>query len=780
MMEPAVEGFAEFTRGVAASMRPPEIPWLSNVTGGWITEADLADSGYWARHMRSTVRFAEGLAELLAEPGRVFLEVGPGSTLGTLVKQHPAATANRVAIPTLRRGDEGGSDLEILLAAVGRLWIAGVEIDWTRFHAGERRLKVGLPTYPFERQRYWIDPPAAVLPAAATAGPTADLADWFWVPAWNRVPLATVPNGPDERWLIFLDDGGLGERIAARLRGQGHAVFTVMAGSASRREDYDALLKDLGGEIPGKILHLWGLTAAEPSFAEAQTAGLLSLTLLAQAIAATPATPAGTSPVRLALVANGLAEVLEGDAVHPGKATILGAQKVVHQEVTRLAVGAIDIALPTSETTRERLVDQLLAEMSGPAEPAVALRGRHRFVRGFEPVRLAETPGANPLLSADGVYLIAGAEGGPGLALAEQLVRRVGARVAVVVPPYFGPDRLLALESASDRLLVLRSEPRAALAETRARFGPVRGAFWTGGAFTGGLLQLKDPAALSAALAPVAAGAEALLAACAPRPESPAPPEFVVLCSTTAAVTGGLGEIEVAAASSYLEARAARAAGAGDDRVRAVLWDPYQWEGWLVAGAAGEGGGVSAEEVQAGLLAHAISAEKSAAALERLLAHPLPGVPAVVASSLNLRGLIAETDSITAETLFAQAAPDQPKAGRPDLRSAYEAPRDELEERLAALWQDLFGIAPIGRDDSFLELGGHSLLAIQIVTQMKAVLGAELPVTALFEAPTVAELAQAVRRSRGEGDPDQMEALLALVEGLSPEAAAERLSELGV
>ena len=817
LMEPAVSGFTEWTREVygraggtsgRGGMRPPRIPWLSNVTGGWITATELADPGYWARHMRSTVRFAEGLAELLAEPDRVFLEIGPGSTLGTLVQQHPAAAGHRIAIPTLRRAEEGGSDLEHLLTAVGRLWIAGVEVDWTGFHGGERRLKVALPTYPFERQRYWIDPPAsaskptATSGVAGTAGPVADLADWFWVPAWNRVPIAAPAQRlePGERWLVFLDEGGLGERLAARLRGQGQTVFTVGSGSGfaelgegafavdpGRREDYDSLLKQLGGldgEIPGKILHLWGLTPDEPSFAAAQRMGLLSLTLLAQAIAEV----GGTSPIRLGLVANGLAEVLDGDGVHPGKATVLGALKVVRQELTRLAIGAIDViptidAGPTaSEAAVERRIDQLLAEMAGPAETVVALRGRQRFVRGFERVRLASHPAA-PVLSADGVYLIAGAGDGPGLALAEHLAERVGARVGIVVSSDCTDDRLAALEHQCDRVLVSRSAPAVALAATRARFGRVRGAFWTGGAFTGGLLRLKTAAALHAAIDPVAAGVEALLAACRAEPEPP----FVVLCSTTAAVTGGLGEIELAAASSYLEALAARGAEGGGD-VRAVLWDPYQWDGWLVAGAvtgagaAGAAGGVSAADVEAGLLAHAVRAEQSAAALERLLAHPLSGVSAAIVSSLDLHGIIAETDGITADVLFSQtfSQPGQPKASRPSLRTSYEPPRGELEEQLAALWQDLFGIAPIGRDDSFLELGGHSLLAIQIVTQVKALLGAELPVTALFESPTIAELAAAVRRARGEVDPAQLEALLALVEGLSPEEAAERLAEIGV
>jgi acyl carrier protein len=120
------------------------------------------------------------------------------------------------------------------------------------------------------------------------------------------------------------------------------------------------------------------------------------------------------------------------------------------------------------------------------------------------------------------------------------------------------------------------------------------------------------------------------------------------------------------------------------------------------------------------------------------------------------------------------------KAERPGLSTAYEPPRDELEERLAAIWQELFGIEPIGRDDNFLELGGHSLLAIQVTTQAQGLLGVDLPVTTLFEAPTIAELAKAVRRARGEDDPEEMEALLAMIEGLSPEEAAAKLAELEV
>jgi acyl transferase domain-containing protein/acyl carrier protein len=757
MMEPAMARVTAMSK----PMQAPRIPFVSNVTGTWITAEDLADPGYWARHMRSPVRFAEGVGELLQEPDRVFLEVGPGATLGTLVKQHPSATADRVTVPTLREG----ADLDAVLEAVGRLWIAGVEVDWAKFHNNERRLHVPLPTYSFERQRYWIDPPKeTVLPNR----PVADPADWLWTPAWKQVPRTGSPKAG--RWLVFLDEIGLGERIVARLQQNGQEVVTVSKGEGFKLDGVDV------------ILHLWSLTRDEPAFEDAQGAGLISLTQLAQAV---------SSESRLLVVANGLHELVDGDPIHPAKGTLLGALKVIHQEVPKLQVGSVDVALGDLD----RLASRILAELSGPLKPAVALRGRQRWVRGFEAVRGEETSKLVP----GGVYLIADAAHGPGMAIADHLVRDLGAKVAIVLPPQLparehwetwkglpdvppGQDvigsailRLLTLERevGLDRVLILRSLDLSAV---RERFGPLTGAFFTGVANGGGLLQLKTPEGLHAALDPLARSVESFLAAV--DPERPA---FILLSSTTPAVTGSLGLFEVAAAGSYLDALAARRASEDKPHTVAAHWDPYQWGAWLVTGVAGGMSGFAPEEVQANLQAHGVTEAKSARALERLLATPLSRV---IVSSQDLHGLIAETDSVTADTLLAQMAAHHghhgEKAPRPGLSTAFEPPRDELEERLATVWQDLFGIEPIGRDDSFLELGGHSLLAIQMVTQIRAALEVDLPVTALFESPTIAELGKAVRRARGEDDPAELEALLALVEGLSPEEAAAKLAELGV
>jgi amino acid adenylation domain-containing protein/thioester reductase-like protein len=157
MMEPIIRPFIERLKGI--NLRPPKIPFISSVTGTWITEAEATDPVYWGRQLRRTVRFGDGLNDILKGADRVLLEVGPGTTLTTLARQHPNKTADQVIISTLRHPHDRQSDEELLLDALGRMWLAGVKVNWQGFYADQRRTRLPLPTYPFERQRYWIEPP---------------------------------------------------------------------------------------------------------------------------------------------------------------------------------------------------------------------------------------------------------------------------------------------------------------------------------------------------------------------------------------------------------------------------------------------------------------------------------------------------------------------------------------------------------------------------------------------------------------------------------------------
>ncbi len=191
MMAPAAGALTELVGGM--SLSAPEIPFLSNVTGTWITDSEATDPAYWAEHLCRPVRFADGVAELLREGERVLLEVGPGQGLGALVLHHPSPDSpdspaagalaggaeQRVVVPSLRASFDRQSDQAFALEALGRLWLAGVRVDWTGLWQGEKRGRLELPTYPFERQRFWIDPgapPAQVgeIEASTEAGEPAE------------------------------------------------------------------------------------------------------------------------------------------------------------------------------------------------------------------------------------------------------------------------------------------------------------------------------------------------------------------------------------------------------------------------------------------------------------------------------------------------------------------------------------------------------------------------------------------------------------------------------
>jgi acyl transferase domain-containing protein len=168
-VEPALAPFAERVR--AAAPRPPRLPFLSNVTGGWITAEEATDPAYWARHLRAPVRFADGVRRLAEEPARLLLEVGPGDSLTRLARRSLGAAGAEMAFASLP-GDGDPPEAASLLDAAGYLWSAGARLDWPALHPEPRR-RVSLPTYPFERRSYQLAR-AAAPPAPATPDVPAD------------------------------------------------------------------------------------------------------------------------------------------------------------------------------------------------------------------------------------------------------------------------------------------------------------------------------------------------------------------------------------------------------------------------------------------------------------------------------------------------------------------------------------------------------------------------------------------------------------------------------
>ncbi|MFC5204680.1 type I polyketide synthase [Streptomyces kaempferi] len=189
LVEPILDRFAALVAEL--DLKAPSVPWVDDTTGDWVRMDRAPGVEFWTAHMRQAVRFGDTLATLMAEPDRILLEVGPGRTLTTLARRHPARTDRHLALPSLPHPADGESALRTSQAAAGRLWVAGVELEWARLHEGHRLGRTPLPTYPFSPQRYsplatdgpaptvTVRPSPAVPEPAREGGTEAQLAQIF-------------------------------------------------------------------------------------------------------------------------------------------------------------------------------------------------------------------------------------------------------------------------------------------------------------------------------------------------------------------------------------------------------------------------------------------------------------------------------------------------------------------------------------------------------------------------------------------------------------------------
>src|SRR5258708_11510213 len=162
------------------TLREPQIPLLSNVTGTWLAASEATNPATWARQVRSTVRFSDEVDVLLGDPNRVLIEVGPGGTLTASATRHPRWSAGHHAVRLMRHHAQNRDDRDAFLLALGQRWCAGAEVEWAPLRGGQSGRLLTLPGYPFERQRHWIEhrqttwtgEPAATNGAALSTGGT--------------------------------------------------------------------------------------------------------------------------------------------------------------------------------------------------------------------------------------------------------------------------------------------------------------------------------------------------------------------------------------------------------------------------------------------------------------------------------------------------------------------------------------------------------------------------------------------------------------------------------
>jgi acyl transferase domain-containing protein/thioesterase domain-containing protein/acyl carrier protein len=638
MLDPILPEFEAYLQSI--TLKPPQIPIISNRTGQPLTPEEATDPTYWVQHLRHTVLFADGIETLAGKRDRVYLEVGPGKALSSLAKASGKIEAQAV-LTSLRHPDENIADDLFFLETLGRLWACGIQIDWGQIWGEAKRRRVPLPTYPFQRKRYFIEPADGVRPnKESPLIRNEEITEWGFVPAWlpRSAPCpvdVTHELARAERhvWLVFCDSAGLGADCAARLRDAGHTVFEVRAGDRflqtgdmsytlapeRGREGYDLLLASLvqRGVTPDRIAHFWLVTREEEFrpgssfFHRNIEQGFYSLLFLAQAISEEDL----PSPVSITVVTSGAVQVRDEALLYPEKAIVAGPTRVIPRELPGVTCRTIDLTLPSTQRgwrrgkdeqdLREGLVPRLLEEMlAEPGNSDAALRDGRRYELGVRAAPLEPVESWAQTAPEGGVWFITGGFGGIGLSVGEKLARETGAKLVLVsrspLPDRAQWDRALRdrpphdktvrrieavrlLEAAGAEVMVATadvcnvSQMRTAIASATERFGPIHGVIHAAGAVNDAPLLTKDVSSVENVFSAKIHGTQVLDGLF---PDGSV--KQMVLFSSTSTITAPAGQIDYVAANEYLNAYARKRTG---DATRVVA---INWGIWKDVGMAAE------------------------------------------------------------------------------------------------------------------------------------------------------------------------------------------------
>lgn len=626
MMDPILQPFAAILKKIA--LNPPQIGWVSTVTGNWITAEETTDPSYWTKNLRQTVRFADAVQHLFENPAHILLEVGPGRTLSSLAGRHPNKAKEQVTLSSLRHPQSKETDLAFLLTTLGNLWLEGAQIDWNGFYSHEDRYRVALPPYPFERKKYWIDPQEAHKAAVVSDERKSNIADWFYLPTWKRMPLVNLSEeslkaAEPSCWLIFSDEYGLGDRLSAWLQSEGQEVITAHPGTEYRRENadkfilkpdhqesYDNLFVELRAsqKIPHHLVHLWSITSDHrgKSFFErvrySQERGFDSLICIAKVLGKEII----QGKYQLTVLSNNMQEVTGDDLFYPEKATLLGPCKVIPQEYPHIACRSIDLTHShLSSEYVEKILQQIQMELSTKIVDSIAAyRGNQRWVKLFEPIKI-EHPAKKVLkIKTGGVYIITGGLGGIGLTLAEHFARTTSVNLVLIGRSAFPPGKnwdtwiavhgetdaishkirkLQELEQLGTKVMVVSADVsnqqrmHEVIEQILGEFRAIHGVIHAAGVPAGGLIQQKTPDLVRETFASKIYGTIALASVL-----EGISLDFFVLSSSLASFLGGFGQVDYCAANAFLDAFACYNTSFSDVPMISINWDAWRDVGMAV------------------------------------------------------------------------------------------------------------------------------------------------------------------------------------------------------
>ena len=794
LMQPMLAEFELVTGQITYSA--PRLKIVSNLTGQ-LADETITTPQYWLDHVSQAVQFAKSMETLAQQGYKVFVETGSQPVLlgmGRYVIDPPqpsqlqgesVSVGEFLWLPSLRRNK---SDWQQILSSLSQLYIKGAKIDWAGFAKDYTYKTVALPTYPFQRQHYWVkatqngmrspqtdfvkllgdDPQKLVQQIAASDRLSAEevktlpkllqilgefqqqastsVSEWLYEVEWRSKPLPSAKPQLDKTLLIFSDRTGVGQSLA-QLQQQDKCI-TVYAGDAyqanndgswtinpNRPEDFKQLLQ----EIPVSnfdVLHLWSLdipTAAELNgdrLAASQMLGCGSTLYLLQALS-----QLGSS-AKLWLVTKEAVSIDNSDLSGVGQAPLWGLGKVISLEHPELWGGIIDLGADIASES----VEQILTEIAAGEEDRVALREK-RYV-----ARLANSEFASEQVSiqSDATYLITGGLGALGLKVAQWLGSQGAKNIVLTSRSGASPEKaetLAQIESTGANLVVAQADVSSEeevklLLESIQSLPPLKGIFHAAGILDDGMLLDRDWSSFERVMAAKVKGAWILHSL-----TSGLPLDYFVLFSGAASLLGSFSQGNYAAANSFLDALAHHRQGQQLPGL-SINWGPWSQSGMAANLASRDRHRIEARGIKS------IPPELGMEALGRLLGQDVAQAAVLPIEWSKFLQQFPEENIPPFLESFTGGKQQSSKEKESFLQqlstTAVNGRQQLLVDRIRGQIARIMGLeaTDIGTKVGFTDLGMDSLMAVELRNYLQNILERSIPASLVFDYPNVEALAE--------------------------------------
>lgn len=708
----------------------PKIPYISNFTGTFITEEEATNPIYWINQARYTVQFYEGIKKLFKDKNSFFLEVGPNKVLSTLATLSFPEEAHRI-VNSLPPVNEEYTDKKSILEALGKLWEAGSNINWNTLYSQEKRRRIPLPTYPFKKESYWVEPEPEAKKSNEEQIVTGNL---FYKPAWRRRNLQghlIQESNLKDCWLIFIHPSEK-DIIQSFKKLNVPLIFVYPSPKFQKyceteysinpevHEDYKKLFENIKIQnlTIKNIIHMWCLDKREDedsSLEHALVEGLYSLIFIAKYVNT-------TNPIYLSIITNSLQQVTGIEKLNPAKSIALAPCKTIPQEYPEIRCVSIDVTRKEIYQDTDLFVQKIQKEFYNfLPDNVVSYRGFHRWVQEYESLVLNDLFLTNNLRQ-NGTYLITGGLGNIGLTLCEYLVKEINANV-ILLSRNIGKlqtDKQVYYEKIltnyKNKLFLYQADVSdlyqlsSVVEDIEKKQLSINGVIHAAGCMDlktfktiNNINSIYDHQAHFSSKIQGLLNLEKTL-----RNTSY---DFLLNVSSLSTILGGVGYTMYAAANLFLDSYTKL-----HNSTSKIIWTSINWEGWEF----------NKDKNLESTYRHNLTPKEGIKIFKNIFSYPFEDQLIIAKGSLDQRLSLYSNQKSRLDTL-------EVIESKGDVEKAPE----NIQAIIKGIWENLLGLKKISFDDNFFKLGGDSLLAIQAASLIRKRVNKEISVKNIFEFPSI-------------------------------------------